>query len=720
MRIRSMLVGILLLLGVLTATLVVLPDNVKAVTRYVGGGGPGNYSTIQLAVNAANPGDTIHVYGGTYVENVVVSKALSLVGEDKQTTIIDGGFSDSVVTVTSNWVNISGFTVMNSGPLVGNAGVSLDSVHYCTVTDIIATDNDEGIFLYSSGENTISLVEARSNFVAGVLLIFSSTNIIETNDLHSNFNDGIVLDRSSSNTVRWNNIWDNDDGIILSSDFDDRITSNVIWNNYWGIRLTDSENAIITDNNISSSTRQGIRIQDSTTATLTGNMMNRSGIHIEGDAVTFWNTHTIDDTNTVNGKPVHYRKDAAGGTVPSGAGQVILANCIDVVVEDQDIDNGTTGILLGFSSTNTIAGNTLSYNKNGLYLTSSSGNEIYHNSFIFNAPQGWDGPENNFWDDGYPSGGNYWSGYAGADQYSGPDQDQPGSDGIGDDPRPLDASDEDRYPLMSPYVSSIPPEPPILLQADLSGLQSESVMLTWSLSPDDGAGLNSVAGYEIRRSVTYDLQGLGYGLLVTLPNQTAAYVDVLAGEGDPNDYFYLVCAFDGYGKASCSDNQASKFTRQLSKGPNLVSIPLLVSDESTSTVLRTMSFDSAWFFDPVNENWECYGTFKDYRRSLSHIDRTMGFWVTVTDGSNLTVAGIVPSSTNIQLRSGWNLVSFPSFNVTYTVADLKAETGATRVEGYDPSPPYHLRVLGDGEMLQAGYGYWVKVETDSLWIVEVS
>ena len=720
MRIRSMAVGILVLVSLLTGTLVVLPDNVEAATRYVGGGGPSNYSTIQIAVNAANPGDTIYVYSGTYAENVVVSKALTLVGEDKHTTIIDGGFSDSVVTVTSNWVNISGFTVMNSGPLVGNAGVTLDSVHYCTVTDIIATDNDEGIFLYSAGENTISLVEARSNFVAGVLLIFSSTNIIQTNDLHSNFNDGIVLDRSSSNTVRWNNIWDNDDGIILSGDFDDRITSNVVWDNYWGIRLTDSENAIITGNNISSTTRQGIRIQDSITATLTGNVMNRSGIHIEGDAVTFWNAHTIDDTNTVNGKPVRYWKDATGGTVPSGAGQVILASCMDVVVEDQDIDNGTTGILLGFSSSNTIAGNTLSYNKNGLYLTSSSGNEIYHNNFIFNAPQGWDGPETNTWDDSYPSGGNYWSGYAGVDQYSGPNQDQPGSDGIGDVPRPVDAIDEDRYPLMSPYISSIPPEPPTSLQASLSGTQSENVTLTWTLSPDDGMGLDSVTGYEVRRSVTHNSQGSGYGLLATLPNQTTTYVDVLAGEGDPNSYFYQICAFDIYGKTGCADNQAAKFTRQLPKGPNLVSIPLIVSEKATSEVLRTISFDRVWFYDSVNQSWEYYATFKNYKKSLSHINRTMGFWVNVTDDSNLTVAGVVPDNTSIQLRSGWNLVGFPSFNSTYAVSSLNAEVGSTQVEGPDSLPPYYLSALGDAEILRAGFGYWVRVQTDAQWDVHIS
>jgi hypothetical protein len=58
----------------------------------------------------------------------------------------------------------------------------------------------------------------------------------------------------------------------------------------------------------------------------------------------------------------------------------------------------------------------------------------------------------NVWDDGYPSGGNYWSDYKGIDVKSGPNQDQPRSDGIGDTPYVIDANNQDRYPLMNPYV----------------------------------------------------------------------------------------------------------------------------------------------------------------------------------------------------------------------------------------------------------------------------
>jgi len=84
------------------------------------------------------------------------------------------------------------------------------------------------------------------------------------------------------------------------------------------------------------------------------------------------------------------------------------------------------------------------------------------------------------------------------------------------------------------------------------------------------------------------------------------------------------------------------------------------------------------------------------------------------------VAGVVPSQTTLSLREGWNLVSFPSVTHSYPVFDFKMDTGAVRVEGYDPAPPYHLRVLGDADLLQAGEAYWVRVEADVDWIVEAS
>jgi hypothetical protein len=85
-------------------------------------------------------------------------------------------------------------------------------------------------------------------------------------------------------------------------------------------------------------------------------------------------------------------------------------------------------------------------------------NSVYHNNFVDNVYQGYDYRVNQ-WDDGYPSGGNYWGDYTGIDEKSGPNQNQPGSDGIGDTPYIIPGgTNSDQYPLMSPWGKPKGPE----------------------------------------------------------------------------------------------------------------------------------------------------------------------------------------------------------------------------------------------------------------------
>ena len=390
-------------------------------------------------------------------------------------------------------------------------------------------------------------------------------------------------------------------------------------------------------------------------------------------------------------------------------------------IQDNIISNNPTGILVGAVRTTEFVRNTIESNDVGMIVeSSSSSNLVFHNSFVNNTVQAQDDGSGNGWDHGYPSGGNHWSDYVGVDMCSGPLQDNcPDPDGIGDTPYPVDNDTLDRYPFTSPYVS-VPPRPPEMIDAFLSGTNLQNTTITWSISPDDGAGFKSVNAYTIYRGQVYDSERLSYDLIATLPSGSSTYTDGLVGEGDPNDYFYSVCAVDMFSNATCSSNQAGKFTRPLSQGPNLVSIPLVQSDESIETVLQTVRIDKAWFYDSFSREWKWYMTFKGYRRGLWNVNHTMGIWINVTEDSNLTVAGVVPAQTTMYLYEGWNLVSFPSFNSSYTVYDLKMDTGALRVEGYDPSPPYCLRVIGDAEVLLAGEGYWVRVEADVEWTSEVS
>jgi hypothetical protein len=86
----------------------------------------------------------------------------------------------------------------------------------------------------------------------------------------------------------------------------------------------------------------------------------------------------------------------------------------------------------------------------GHWFDSAVNNRLYHNNIINNTQQ-FSGDVRNTFDDGYPSGGNYWTNYTGMDVKSGPSQDQPGSDGMGDTPYTAAVNGIDHYPLLGPF-----------------------------------------------------------------------------------------------------------------------------------------------------------------------------------------------------------------------------------------------------------------------------
>jgi len=122
---------------------------------------------------------------------------------------------------------------------------------------------------------------------------------------------------------------------------------------------------------------------------------------------------------------------------------ICLSHCYHNILSRNNITaNKYSGIGLDLSSNNTIIGNNIANNQRGLDLFGSFYNTIYHNNLINNTEQARSPGHSNFWDDGYPSGGNYWSDYTGVDA---------NGDGIGDTPYVIDDDNQDRYPLMHPW-----------------------------------------------------------------------------------------------------------------------------------------------------------------------------------------------------------------------------------------------------------------------------
>jgi parallel beta-helix repeat protein len=326
---------IVLSLSILVPAFKVQPARAMPATIIV----PDDYPTVQAAINAANPGDTVFVRNGVYEEHIEINKTITLTGESNQNTIIlaDSGSIGCGIYITGSNVTLQNFNITSgAGPLgagivsVGGSGYSDDSVR----------------------NNNIACA---SNVACDTLDISSDGNTVEGNQI-------FVRNETSSGI-----------GVISS---DNTVFNNTVIGGWTCIIVVVGD-----DNNVSD--------------------------------------------NLVSGQTL------SGGFSDIGA------------------------IALLQTSTDSVVGNTLINNELGLSVAFGSGCSVYHNNFINNTQQAL--TENGslvLFDNGYPSGGNFWSDYNGTDLYSGPFQNVTGSDGIGDTPYVIDTNNTDHYPLMQPFAQS--------------------------------------------------------------------------------------------------------------------------------------------------------------------------------------------------------------------------------------------------------------------------
>ncbi len=193
--------------------------------------GAANFSSIQEAINSGSQGDTIYVYNGIYYENVVVNKTVLLVGENRNSTVIDGNHAGHVVQITASNVKITNFTVQNCGHSYHGIYVWNGSI-----SNTISVNNMEGdirgIVLQSSDGNVVSEnMITGSDF--GILILGSSKNTIYKNNITQNYYDGIQVSSSSNNTISENSItWSNHHGIRLLNSYNNELYHNNIANNF--------------------------------------------------------------------------------------------------------------------------------------------------------------------------------------------------------------------------------------------------------------------------------------------------------------------------------------------------------------------------------------------------------------------------------------------------------------------------------------------------------
>jgi parallel beta-helix repeat protein len=533
----------------------------------------------------------------------------------------------------------------------GAVGLTLEDCNGNHIeANMISTNKNGIIFLNSHGNRIINNTLFSSTFYAIHLdksnnndindnIIFDNPYAIRTDDatfinisgnnVSSNFAAGIIVSGSNNVRVTGNSVFENFDyGIALMGCYNINVSGNSVNNQRIGIIISGSETGFISDNELANNSI-GIELASSVGFNLTKNTMIEDGLLLEGLSQSHWDTHSIDISNTINGKTIYYWKNRTTGELPLDAGQVILANCTKVIVRYQEIFNCTVGIELGFSQNITITRNNVSYTNDfgtymqdshwinyiannlkmnvgiGLRLFNSRNNTFYHNNFIDNSLQAYvdkSSQYDNQWDDGYPSGGNYWSDYSGQDNFKGPNQNIPGHDGIGDTNYTVDTDSIDHYPLKKYYaykplenftilnkgwnLISIP-----LIQEEqnltrvLGSIDSWYDAIQWydNSDPNDSWNHNKVDKpfgndlFELNES-------MGFWIHIT----------------QPGDTIFL------YNGTQPTQNQ----TIHLHPGWNMVGYPSLTSYNRTEG-LNNLTFDdqvdAIWSYDAATQKWEEMG-----------------------------------------------------------------------------------------------------------------
>jgi len=279
---------------------------------------PDDYPTIQEAINAASDGDTIFVKTGIYHEHLDVNKAVSLVGENTVTTIIDGSGTGRVVYIDRSNVTISGFTIKN-----GSTGIELQ--------------------LDWSTSTYPRWVEISGNIIA------------------NNTYRGILL-RGISGIICNNTIVSNREGIYFDVAKYYNLSYNTIASNYEsGIQIAqDSPGNVFRHNNLS------------------GNGWN-FGVFA---GYTYDFVQDIDSSNTVDGKPVYYLVNEHDKQVPTDAGYVAAVNCVNITIRDLSLTNNLQGVLFAGTTNSTIENVNASNNWIGIHLMLASSQNIIYNNTI--------------------------------------------------------------------------------------------------------------------------------------------------------------------------------------------------------------------------------------------------------------------------------------------------------------------------------------------------
>lgn len=370
------------------------------------------YSTIQAAINQASDGDTIEVHAGTYDENIEIDKILTIVGNGTSETFIEGDGTDNVITITSNWVNVSQIGISSDN--VGSyAGIRIDSGYdNIKIENCNLSNNYYGVNAYGSSSSIIdNLVIANStanwtdygfylrycdnafihnNFASynddyGIYFYYCDYGMVQNNTCdYSTY--GIRPYYSDYSKFQNNSLTGNNYGIYsYYADYSELHNNELKENNDWGIYVYNSEYHKAENNTIvdcgfpfSQTGDFGLEVYSSGNSWVKNNTFTGCGAYMDQSTTTEWGSLVIQD-NEVNSNDLRFYNSINSVTVPSGTGQVILYNCNDIDIDGLDLSNASIGVQAFASWSIEVSDCDLGYNYYGVEIDDPSTDMVYNN-----------------------------------------------------------------------------------------------------------------------------------------------------------------------------------------------------------------------------------------------------------------------------------------------------------------------------------------------------
>lgn len=304
---------------------------------------PDDYLTIQEAIDNAGSDDCIYVKNGTYTVAITITQDnLTIQGEDKNNTIIQGDGSANIINIQGDFININGFTIEQSH---GFSGIFIaNSSNNEIIGNILKYCNGDGIGLYSAHNNTIQ------------------------NNIISNCDEiGIDLDYSNNNSIKGNILMNSTwIGMALLNSNENNIDNNIIEDSRnYGIDMVSSDKNILSKNTIQRSLLNGLMIWKCNNNSF---LSNKIQYNFEDGMWIYYS-----DNNTIQSN--FFIENRWNGI------DIVYSDC-NLIKENIFYQCPDNAIGSYYSAQNRILNNTFLENGIGIYLYDSVSNEVCYNNFI--------------------------------------------------------------------------------------------------------------------------------------------------------------------------------------------------------------------------------------------------------------------------------------------------------------------------------------------------